>query len=858
MNAALPPTDLPGSLLAVPQDNPYRLPRTALPRHYEVTLEPDLDAARFSGQVRIELDIAEATSEVVLNAAELDLHTVNITQDGVTHSASVKLDEATERATLSLPTVLDVGTAALYCGFTGILNDKLRGFYRSTYSDDEGVEHTIATTQFESTNARRAFPCFDEPDMKATFGVSLVVAEDLFAVSCGELVESESLGDGRRRDTFADTMAMSTYLVAFIVGELEATDPIDVDGVPLRVVHVPGKGHLTGFGLEAGEFSLRWLVDYFNIPYPAGKLDLVAVPDFAFGAMENLGCVTFRETLLLADTERTTQSELTRIIDVIAHEIAHMWFGNLVTMDWWNGIWLKEAFATFMQVATTNAFRPAWRRWDSFSLERGAAFDTDALRSTRPIEFEVISPDDAEGMYDVLTYEKGAGLVRMLEQYLGEEEFRGGVRHYLGQHSYGNTTTTDLWDALEHSTNSPVRAAMDTWIFQGGHPLVSVTATDEGVRVSQRRFEYHDRGDAQLWHVPVLVRGRVGGAMVSERLLLDGAEAIIDLGGRPEWVVVNAGGHGFYRVRYDAPLLTALSERALDVMTEAERYGLVDDLYASVLAGESDAADFISLCMSLDAETDLGVWQRMLSGLGQLHAIADAAGRARLVTLVRDLSTTALGILGYEPIEGEPDLDRELRATLFSAAGGLGEDASVRARANELFEADRSGEPVEANLAAAALRVTAAAGDSATYDTLLELSRSAPTPQAELRYLGALLQFDDRELFDRTLELYLTEVRTQNAPFLLAQAMGHLEHGPLAWSVVRDRWAELNERFPQNSIPRMVGGVRALTEPTVAREVEAFFAEHPVPQGTLMVAQHLEKMQTNAALRQREGQRLAG
>ncbi len=840
------------------QDNPYRLPRALLPRHYDLTLEPDLTAATFTGTVSIDVEVTEPTSEVVVNTAELDLLSVTVTQGSSMAATSVTLDAETERALVRLPAPLSPGRAVLAFRFAGVLNDKLRGFYRSTYSDENGAEHTIATTQFESTNARRAFPCFDEPDLKASFAVTLVVDDGLTAISCGELVGSEHLPDGRRRDRFADTMVMSTYLVAFIVGELEATEPVDVDGVPLRIVHVPGKGDLTAFGLEAGEFSLRWLVDYYGIPYPAGKLDLVAVPDFAFGAMENLGCVTFRETLLLADPARTTQAELTRIIDVIAHEIAHMWFGNLVTMEWWNGIWLKEAFATFMQVATTDAFRPRWRRWDGFSVERGAAFDTDALHSTRPIEFEVVSPEDAEGMYDILTYEKGAAVVRMLEQYLGADEFRRGVNHYLATHSYGNTDTTDLWDSLEEATGVPVRAAMDTWIFQGGHPLVLVAVGEDGVHLQQRRFEYRDRGDDSRWHVPVMVRASVGGAEVSERVLLTGDTIDVPLGGRPDWVVVNAGGHGFYRVRYDGPLLDALAERALDVLEPAERYGLVDDVFATVLAGEADAESFVSLVTGLGSETDLGVWQRILAGLGQLHSVAEPDGRRRLARLVRDLTTTALGILGYEPDDDEPDLDRELRGILFTAAGCLGEDESVRSRARAVFDADVAGGSVEPNLAAAALEVVAAAGDEATYDEIVELYRAASTPQSELRYLGALLRFEDRALFDRSLGLFVTEVRTQNAPFLLARAMTHLEHGTAAWELVRDRWDDLNERFPQNSIPRMVSGVRALSTPTVAQEVEAFFTGHPVPQGTLMVAQHLEKMRVNVELREREGSRLAG
>ena len=490
------------------ETNPHRLPRTVLPNHYALELEPDLAQSSFQGQVIIDLEVVEETDTIVLNAAELSIKDVQVEQGALVQASSISFDEDLERATFAFPVVLQPGPAKLLCSFTGTLNDKLRGFYRSTWTDEEGAEKVIATTQFESTNARRAFPCFDEPDLKASFGVTLRVDRSLMAISCGELVSSTDLADGRREDRFADTMVMSTYLVAFIVGELEATEAVDVDGVPLRIVHVPGKGDLTQFALEAGEFSLRWLVEYYDIPYSAGKLDLVAVPDFAFGAMENLGCVTFRETLLLADPQRSTQTEMTRIVDVIAHEIAHMWFGNLVTMDWWNGIWLKEAFATFMQVATTDAFRPQWRRWDGFCVERGAAFDTDSLASTRPIEFEVISPEDAEAMYDILTYEKGAAVVRMLEQFLGSSQFRSGVKHYLTSHSYANTTTTDLWDSLEHASGVPVRAAMDTWIFQGGHPVVAVEATPEGISVKQSRFGYSSV-DPASWHIPIIIRAPV-------------------------------------------------------------------------------------------------------------------------------------------------------------------------------------------------------------------------------------------------------------------------------------------------------------------------------------------------------------
>ncbi|HEU4356814.1 MAG TPA: M1 family metallopeptidase, partial [Actinomycetota bacterium] len=443
-------------------DTRYRLPRGAVPNRYDIVLEPDLEAATFAGSEDVALDVREPLDELILNAADLAIDAGwAVPSDGErVEIVEIRLDEETERATLRLDRRLDPGAWTLHLGFRGTLNDRMRGFYRSTYTDEEGVQRAIATTQFESTDARRAFPCWDEPDLKAVFGVTLVVPDDLLAISNEVEVEREALGDGRVRVRFADTMPMSTYLAAFVVGPLEATDPVDVDGIPLRIVHVPGKGGLTGFALESGAYALRFFADYYGIAYPGGKLDMVALPDFAQGAMENLGCITYREVALLADAERATQPELQGIADTVAHEIAHMWFGDLVTMRWWNGIWLNEAFATFMELVCVDAFRPEWDRWALHARSRSVAFDIDALGATRPIEYPVHSPNDANGMFDTLTYIKGASVLRMLEQYLTPEGFREGIRRYLVRHTHGNTETSDLWDALEEATGEPVRAIM--------------------------------------------------------------------------------------------------------------------------------------------------------------------------------------------------------------------------------------------------------------------------------------------------------------------------------------------------------------------------------------------------------------
>src|SRR5207253_7218660 len=399
--------------------------------------------------------------------------------------------------------------------FRGTLNDKLRGFYRSVYKDPSGVSRTMAATQFEATDARRAFPCWDEPSFKAVFAVTLAIDPALTAVSNTSIV-SETPENGRKVVKFADAIVMSTYLVAFVVGELEHTEPTSVGRVPLSVWCVPGKKRLAKFGQEIGAASLAFFEDYYGLPYPGDKLDLLAIPDFAAGAMENLGAITFRETALLVDESAATHAELERVADVVAHENAHMWFGDLVTMTWWNGIWLNEAFATFMEMLAVDAWKPEWQRWSTFGASRAAALSVDGLHSTRPIEFPVTAPREADAMFDVLTYEKGASVLRMLEQHLGPDIFRNGVRAYLRAHAYGNADTGDLWVSLGREAGQPVPEVMDSWIFRPGYPLLSIRL-DHGSRlvIAQQRFTYlptstdgkgPEKEVNQPWQVPLQIK----------------------------------------------------------------------------------------------------------------------------------------------------------------------------------------------------------------------------------------------------------------------------------------------------------------------------------------------------------------
>ena len=830
--------------MAEDSSNPYRLPREVVPRRYELRLEPDLEAFTFAGAVALDVEVLEPVGEIVLNAAELEISGGDL--DGLALTG-VDYDDEHERAVLRLGEPVSVGPARLNLSFTGTLNDQLRGFYRSTFTDDHGDERVIATTQFESTNARRAFPCWDEPDLKAVFEVTLVVPEDLMAVSSGAEVDSQPTGEGRRAVSFAPTMEMSTYLLAFIVGPLEATDPVDVNGTPLRIVHPISKGHLTEYALDAGAFCLSFFEDYFAIDYPGDKLDLVAIPDFAFGAMENMGCVTFREILLLLDPDSSTQQERQTAVDVIAHELAHMWFGNLVTMKWWNGIWLKEAFATFCEMLAVDAYRPDWKRWLAFGLSRAAAFDVDALAATRAIEYPVVSPADAEGMYDLLTYEKGAAAVRMLEQYLGADEFRDGVRHYLRRHSYANTETHDLWDALAESTGEPARDVMDSWIFQGGHPVVTAAARDDGtITLSQSRFRYDGQPDDACWQVPVIAAVGTGTGEHTERLVLE--DPVVLSADNPAWVMVNAGADGFYRVAYEGELLDRLLDAGPD-LDPLQRYVLMDDQWALTVADRLGVADYLGFAERMAiAEDDLAVWRRLAGTLGTLDHMIPDEGRAGLQARVRDMVGPAFGRADWDPVPGESDRIGELRGVLVRTLAVGGNDAEAIARCRELMAA----EDVDPALAAAAIAVVAATGSEADYDEIRQRYENAPTPQLELRYLMALTTFDDPALMDRTLAATLDgTVRSQDAGFVLRGCLENRDHGPQAWAYIAEHWDDVNQRLPSVIVPRMLGGISALSTPELAADVEAFLEAHPVPQGPLIVAQHLERMNVNVQLRRR-------
>ena len=758
-----------------------RLPRDISPTSYDVALTPDLVGLSFSGTVDIGATVIEPTATLVCNVADLALSDVRI--DG--EEVEFRLDAGTEQMFVDLGTTREPGPIRFSASFVGELNDQLRGFYRSTFVDDDGTEHTIATSQLQSTDARRVFPCWDEPDRKATFSITLNVNPEFVAVSNGGEVSRVERDDGLVSIRFAETMKMSTYLVAFVVGPLEVSPVRMAGSVPVRIVHRPGRGHLTTFALDVAVAALDYFEDYYGIAYPADKLDMIALPDFAMGAMENLGCITYREILLLVDPDSATQPELQNVTDVINHELAHMWFGDLVTMSWWNGIWLNEAFATFMEMKATDNFRPDWKRWTSFGISRSAAMDIDSLVTTRPIEFPVISPADAEGMFDLLTYEKGAAVVRMLEQWLGEDVFRNGIRQYLDTHLYANTETHDLWDALEQISGRPVRTAMESWIFQGGYPVLEIS--DDTLR--QRRFTYSGQGEPATWTVPVQLR-----TTSDDVELIELADASAPLTTPASSVATfNHGGNGFYRVQLPDERLIEIGRSGTGQLDPVERFGLLDDAWSLTLAGEVSLRSFLGLLEGYRAETDVSVWQRIIGALGFMHHVADEPLLPDLANFVGHLIRDARARLGDAPQPCESDRDGQLRGTLLVAAGHLGADPGVALLARQIHD----DVDADAELLAASVKVIAATGDKADFVDFRTRFAAATDPQSEMRYLYALPAFDNEEFITEVADMAFSgDIRTQNAPFVLGQALMNKHHGPLVWNRVASSWETVNELFP--------------------------------------------------------------
>jgi len=533
-----------------------------------------------------------------------------------------------------------------------------------------------------------------------------------------------------------------------------------------------------------------------------------------------------------------------------------MWFGDLVTMSWWNGLWLNEAFATFMEMLAVDAWKPEWKRWESFSVARAAAFSVDGLMSTRPIEYEVQAPKDADAMFDVLTYEKGASVLRMLEQYIGPTLFRDGVRQYLRTHAYGNADTKDLWTAIGAVARQPVPELMNGWIFQPGFPLVTAEMHGQTLQLSQQRFTYlkQETPAQQLWHIPIQIRFWLGERTEQRKILLTKREETVPLPNGVTAVLVNTGGHGFYRTHHRGPLLQPLLDQERDRLVPIERFNLVSDAWATTVAGFMPLGDYLAHTVRFKGERDKNVWAVLLDSFSLLNRIIEPNDRPSLEALIRDRVSQVVKELGWDPKPGESDLIRQLRGDLLGALGRKGNDQATQHQAVERFRQYRKDpSAVDPNIVPALVSILAYVGDETRYEEFSELYRTASTPQEERRYLFSLAMFRSPALIARTLTKTITgEIRTQDAPFIVSATMTNVYARELAWEFVKTNWEQMDRLFPKQGLRRMCGGIVGLATPELEQDAREFFTSRKIDLGGKTLDQYLEQLRIAVSFRERE------
>jgi puromycin-sensitive aminopeptidase len=847
----------------------YRLPSDVKPLRYDLTLTPDLDNFTFEGEESVDLVIDKPTATIQLNAVELKIASAAVAlENGDELQAwSITHGEKSETATLTFPHDLPKGNAALKLRFSSILNDQLHGFYRVLYSLPDGSQGRMACTQFEATDARRAFPCWDEPAAKATFKLTLNIADNLTAIS-NTFVETEKpLPGGKKSVTFHETPRMSTYLLAFVVGDMASVEKKAPNGTLVYIWATRGKEQQGRFALDTAVRLLDYYNDYFGIPYPLEKLDHIAIPDFAAGAMENWGAVTYRETALLYDPNNSAANTRQRIAEIVAHEMAHMWFGDLVTMEWWDALWLNESFASWMGNKAVDALFPEWDMWTQFVYqETSGGLALDGLANSHPIEVPVNNPAEIGEIFDSISYNKGGAVLWMLERYLGDETFQKGIHIYLSAHQYGNARTQDLWTALEEASGQQVTPVMDSWIKQTGHPVldtrVSRQSNQAKVSFSQKRFLYNSilGGDTNgsLWQAPVSIATRGQGNAASALLARRSDSIAVKDVAAADWVKVNAGQTGFYRVNYTEDEWDRLRQAVESLqLPTIDRLGLQNDAFALSRGGLLSATKFLDLAEAYRQESHYSVWADLASNLREFEGlISQQPYLPRFEAFGRELFSDIVRRVGWDAGPNEEHLDHLLRSTVLMRAGAYG-DKAVLQEARRRFDnylSDPSS--LNPNLRDVVFGLAAQQGDAATYDAMLQQYRKDQLHEEKLRFLRAMARFQQPQLIQRHLDLTLShDVRVQDTVSTVVSIAGNRRGLDPAWQFVKQNWSEFDRRYGAGgfALMRLVSITGGFNTPNKADDVESFFKTHPCPAAARTIKQSLERIKLNHAWLQKYG-----
>lgn len=856
-----------------------RLPTNYTVDTYKYRQTPNFDDLTFEGQESVVMTVTEPSKELTLNALGLNVQSAQFkTIDGQIYPATVAYDEEQQRVTFGFDNQLQ-GKGELDLSFTGDFKDKkgevkgeLNGTYLAKWEDADGKPHYWATSQYEPTDARRALVLADEPDRKAQFEVTLVTPKGWGAIS--NMREREVYEEnGKDVHVFSPTPKMSSYLLANIVGEFDIIEDTDQNGILHRVVTTPGKGEQGKAALETSMKVLPFYEEWTEVAFPLDKQDNIAVPEFEAGAMENWGAITYREARVLVDPQNSSQATKEGMLEVVGHEEAHMWFGNLVSPKWWTYLWLNESFATYMSYLASDHVHPEWNVWDNFvDVQQNPSLYVDGLKNTHPIEVEVNHPKEIDEIFDTISYHKGCSILDMLSHYIGAENFRKGTSNYLKEYANGNATTQDLLRSYEETSGRPVREVMENWLYKPGYPVVIVREDGDYLTLSQERFFISERSrqeaeDSTVWQIPLIIHE--AGQTPGEFLMKDKNTRVFRKG-QNGWFIVNEGANSFARVDYPESVLQSLREPIeKQQISPADRYALIRDSFDLAQGGVSSVDKALAFVDAYKNETNFTVWSAIAERLGNVANIIDGESpeiQAKFDNFAQSLFRPVVERLGWEKKPGESNKDAFLRELAIANLGQYGDVQTIRT-AHEKFDAYISGETsLDPDLRSAVYKIVAAHGTADDYEKFMDLYRRKTTSQEEkVRILTALGAFSNPDLTERTLQFALPEEGKESAPKadayrLMASLFRNPKARERAWEFTKDNWEKILDLYGEGQLllPRFIAPAAEFHSMEKATDVESFFASHDAPGAQRMIQQVVELITSKADWLARDREKILG
>ncbi len=819
---------------------------------YDIVINTVKSDDNYTASVEIIFNIDEQTKEIELDSKGLKIIKCDFYSESHENQLSLNFKSKNNKLVINSSSKFEKEeNVKLRIEFEGKIADDLKGIYASKYLSNSGKEEKLISTQFEPTDARNAFPCIDEPNYKAKFNLTLIIHSNLTAISNMPIEKTKNLNEKETQIKFQETPIMSTYLLFFAIGKIKSKQLKTNNNILIRVWATNEQEKFSDFALETSEKLLDYFESYFGTKYPLPKLDHIAIPDFAAGAMENWGCISYRETALLVDPEKSSIQTKQLVAAIIAHEMAHMWFGDLVTMDWWNDLWLNESFASWMGDKAISNLYPEWDVWTKFLLDdTNRAFELDALDSSHPIEQEVKNPDEIGQLFDAISYSKGASLIRMLENYIGEEKFKKGIQQYIVKHQYKNTITNDLWNALSKSSNKDIKTLMEQWTTKSGFPLILVSEENDKIKISQEKFSYNpENNDQSEWIVPIKYNSLINNTKSKQTHLLETKEDFIQ---NKNITIMNTDSSGFYKTSYSNELFTKISNLLTDNInnfSNEERLGLISDYYTLLKSSKIDPGKYLDLIKTLNKENNPYIWKYICGSLKSIDSkLYNTDLYSKYYSFASEIFNNISIDLEWNLDKTPSETDQIMIATLIDSACYFGIE-DLKNKSSQIFKeiSFNSNDEIHPNLKRPLLFSVAYNGESNDFDKIWKLYLNSNSQEEKSLYLGSLTQFKNID----KIKFLLNQVTTKNirkhdiASVLIGVANNNLAL-PTAWEYLKQNWSKIlnisGDGFQLNYIVSLPSYFQSKDK---YEEVENYYSENPVDAASMSMNQTLEKIQNN-------------